>query len=190
MNLLKSISSKIFLLFCIWFLIHSVFITYDGFQDRLERSDVGIVLGNMVQDDGKPSLRLKSRLEKTILLYHNQYFQNIIVSGGIGENGFDEAKVMKDYLVSDGIPEKAIIVDSEGTNTYLTAVQASKIMKANHFESALVISQFYHISRIRLAFAKLSIHNLSSAHAEFVELRDFYSVFREFFAYYRYLVFL
>lgn len=173
----------------IWFFTHLILITVDGVKDELLKVDVGIVLGNKVELNGQPSERLQSRLEKAIELYQQGYFPYLIVSGGIGKEGFDEAVVMKDYLVNHGIPEAKIILDNKGTNTAMTAKQAKHIMSEKGFRSAMIITQFYHISRTKLAFHQAGLHNLGSAHAAIFEARDLYSLFREFFAYYQYLLF-
>lgn len=174
--------------FILWFIIHTIFILVDGFNDELKIVDVAVVMGNKVELDGNPSFRLKSRLDKTIELYENGYFEYIITTGGIGIEGFDEASVMKDYLISYGIPEEKIIVDNQGYNTYLTAKNVKKIMKDEKFDSVMVISQYHHISRSKLIFSKVNIKNVYSAHSNYFELRDIYSIVREFFAYYKYLL--
>lgn len=91
-----------------WFIIHTTFIIIDGLNDELKPVDTAVVLGNKVEDDGQPSERLKARLDRTLELYGEGYFALVIVSGGIGKEGFDEAKVMKSYLLANGIPEQNI----------------------------------------------------------------------------------
>ncbi|WP_312112918.1 YdcF family protein [Brevibacillus reuszeri] len=175
------------LILVIWFLAHTVLITVDGMSDELAKVDVGVVLGNKVEMNGEPSARLKGRLDKAIQLYKKGYFQHIIVSGGVGVEGFDEAQVMKKYLIEHGIEEEKIIADSNGINTRMTAKNTKEMMDQMDWESAMVITQIYHISRTKLAFWKVGISNTASAHADFFEMRDIFSLFREFFAYYRYL---
>lgn len=165
--------------FCIW-------ATYDGLTDNLKKSDVAVVLGNEVLPSGKPSQRLAASLKKTIELYKQGYFEKIIVSGGIGKSGFKEAEIMKNYLVNNGIPLTSIIMDSNGNNTFLTAQNTQKIMKENGFTSVMAISQFYHMSRIELAFSQVGIKDIAAAHADYFEWRDIFSLPREFFGYYAY----
>lgn len=174
--------------FILWFIAHSVVITIDGLRDELEQVDVAIVLGNKVEVSGVPSPALKSRLDRTLELYNEGYIKNIIVSGGVGKEGHDEAYVMKGYLVNKGVPEGIVILDSEGYNTTLTAENSKVIMEERSFKTAMVISQFFHITRSKLAFKKLGIEAYG-AHAKDFFFRDIYSVFREFFAYYKYLLF-
>jgi len=172
----------------LWFLIHIIIISVDGMKDEVAESDVAVVFGNMVQKNGQPSMRLKGRLDAAYELYKKNYFNRIIVSGGIDPDGNNEAEIMKKYLIGRGLPESSIITDSNGVDTHSTAVNTAKIMEENKFKSAFIISQFYHISRTKLAFNKAGIKNVSSAHADYFELRDIYSLFREFFAYYKYLI--
>lgn len=172
----------------LWFSLHTVYTAIDGLNDNLHRSDVGIVLGNKVELDGQPSKRLQSRLDKAVDLYNQTFFEQIIVSGGIGKEGFDEAKVMKDYLVKAGIPSEAIIEDGNGVDTISTAKNSKVIMDRYKYKSAMIITQYFHVTRTTLAMHKVGIDTVYSAHAEIFEPRDLYSLIREFFGYYSYLV--
>jgi len=63
---------SIFIILIVWFLAHSIYITIDGLTDKQTNSDVAIVLGNRVNEDGTLSERLKARLDKSIKLYQKQ----------------------------------------------------------------------------------------------------------------------
>ncbi len=178
----------IFTLILVWFMAHTLIITFHGLKDNTSITDVAVVLGNKVEKDGAPSDRLKSRLDKAIELYEKGYFDYIIVSGGIGQEGFDEAEVMKKYLMDEGISSEYIILDQQGYNSYMTAKNTKTIMNKMDFHSVTIISQFFHISRTELAFKKVGIEDIYSAHADYFELRDIYSLAREFPAYYKYLL--
>jgi uncharacterized SAM-binding protein YcdF (DUF218 family) len=151
----------------------------DGLRDNIRQVDSAVVLGNKVETNGQPSPRLQARLDKTLQLYQQGLFANVIVSGGVGIEGFDEAFVMKQYLVAHGIPEARIYVDSHGKTTYLTAKNTARIMKENNWQSVMVISQYFHIPRSKLALNKFGVSQVYSAHADFYELRDVYSTARE-----------
>lgn len=171
-----------------WLIIHTAFIIIDGLNDELEPVDAAVVLGNKVELNGQPSERLQARLDKAAELYEEGYFTLIIVSGGLGKEGFDEATVMKAYLVDRGIPDDRINEDHDGYNSYMTAENASKIMKQSNLDSAMIITQYFHVSRTKLAFRKMDMKEVYAAHADFFEFRDLYSIVREFPAYYKYLL--
>ncbi|KGX89474.1 hypothetical protein N783_06340 [Pontibacillus marinus BH030004 = DSM 16465] len=179
----------IFFIACIsWFLLHSISIVVDGLNDELHKTDVAVVLGNKVNEDGTPSNRLQARMDKASELYHEGYFKSIIVSGGVGEEGFDESGVMKNYLINKKVPSENIIEDPNGYNTYKTAKNSKAVMNELKYQSVMVITQYFHIKRTELAFHKVGVEDVYSAHAHIFEFRDMYSIIREFPAYYKYLL--
>jgi vancomycin permeability regulator SanA len=158
-------------------------ISIAGLSDNIDRSDVAVVLGNTVDLNGKPSARLQARLDKTIELYRQGIFKNTIVSGGVGKEGFDEAVVMKQYLVAHGLPSAGIFVDSKGDNTYLTSKRTAELMTEHQWQSAIAISQYFHLPRTKLALQRFGVKTVRTAHADFFEPRDIYSIVREIFSY-------
>lgn len=172
----------------IWFIIHTAFMIIDGLNDELKPVDAAVVLGNKVEVNGQPSERLKARLDKSLELYDGGYFTYVIVSGGIGKEGFDEAKVMKSYLVDKGMPAEKVIEDNNGYNSYMTAQNTSKIMDELELDSVMVITQYFHVTRTKLAFRQMEMKGVYSSHARIFEFRDIYSIIREFPAFYKYLL--
>jgi vancomycin permeability regulator SanA len=170
------------------FTLAATLIVADGLTDDIHAADVAIVPGNTVEKDGRPSARLRARLDQTVSLYRQGLFPNVIVSGGVGSEGFDEAEVMKRYLVENGVPDSRIHVDSGGATTYLTARNAARMMGENGWQSAMVVSQYFHIPRMRLALKRSGVTPVFSAHAQYFELRDVYSIAREAIGYGAYLL--
>ncbi len=170
------------------FTLAAALIVADGLTDDIHAADVAIVPGNTVEKDGRPSARLSARLDQTVALYRQGLFPNVIVSGGVGREGFDEAEVMKRYLVENGVPEGSIHVDSGGATTHLTARNASRMMRENGWQSAMVVSQYFHVPRTRLALKRSGVTPVFSAHAQYFELRDVYSIAREVVGYGSYLL--
>lgn len=168
------------------FCITAIIIVCDGLRDNVQKSDAIVILGNKVELTGQPSPRLISRLEKGFQVYQAKTAPLVIVTGGIGGEGFDEAKVMKQYLVEKGVPQDSILVDSQGIDTFSSAKNIKNILDKNNLHSVLVVSSYYHISRTVLAFEKNGIAKVHSAHANFFELRDLYSLPREVVGFYYY----
>lgn len=158
-----------------------------GLRDNIGKADAGLVLGSKVELDGTPSARLRARLDRTLELYNAGQFPKVITSGGVGKEGFDEAAVMRDYLVARGVPTEHVIVDSDGMTTFASARNMLQIARQQRIKSVLVVSQYFHIPRSRLALHRFGISTVYSAHARIFELRDIYSSFREFFGYLSYL---
>ncbi len=175
---------KFLLLILAWILIHTIFITLDGLNDSIEKADCILILGNQIKDDGTLSDRLQSRVDKGLELYKQNFSNKIIVSGGLGKEGYYEAREMKKYLISKGADSTDIIMDDRGLTTYETMINYSSIAKQNQFNSVIIVSQFYHISRSRSMLKSLGTTSIYTAHSSYFEWRDFYSLVREFFAYY------
>lgn len=157
----------------------------DGLTDETEPADVAVILGNQVHPDGTPSARLAARLDRAVALVEHGRVQWVIVSGGTGREGVPEGDAMKRYMVARGVPAASILVDNMGVDTWATARNARTIMQAHDLKSAIVVSQYFHIARVRLAFHKHGL-NVAGAHASFFELRDLYSTARELPAYVKY----
>jgi vancomycin permeability regulator SanA len=160
----------------------------DGIQEPSCDCQIGVVLGNKVNEDGSLSERLEKRLEKAIELYDNQKIKLIIVSGGLGKEGYFEGDKMKEYLLSKGVKNNDIIVDNEGFNTRHTVKNIINLQKSLHFECVIVISQYFHITRTKMLFKKSGIQQVCGASPIYFEWRDFYSVFREFFGFYQQII--
>lgn len=176
----------VFSVLFIWFVLHQVYTIYDGLTDENIKSDIIVVLGNKVNEDGTLSLRLKARLDKSLELYNNKLAPIIFVSGGLGIEGHYEGTKMAEYLIKNGVDKKAIQVDDFGNTTNLTAINFKK--QNPNIKKVIVVSQFYHITRIKLAFRKQGYDNIYGSHCNYFEWRDCYALFREFFGFYKYLL--
>ena len=157
-----------------------------GLRDDVRPVDVGVVLGNHVHGDGTPSPRLAARLDRAAALYHQGQYPTVIVSGGISSSGADEVTTMAAYLEAAGVPADAIVRDPRGVNTAATASNTAAWMQAHGAQSVLAVSQYFHITRIRLAFRQNGVRDVAHAHAAYWGWRDFYSVPRELAAITRY----
>lgn len=170
--------------FALWVLAHITYATIDGFTDNQTRADVAVVFGNKVNEDGSLSSRLQARLEQAVVLYRTQRTPAIIVSGGLGKEGFWEGDKMREYLLSQGIPDTAIVVDNYGNDTELTVKNSLAIMQEKGWHSAISVSQFFHQTRIKMLYRKAGFNNIESSSPNFLAFGDGYSCLREFVGFY------
>ncbi len=174
---------KIFVGTVFLFVVFTCSLLWDGFHDDIKPCDMGLVFGNTVYPNGAPSPRLTARLDRAIELYHKNFFSVVFVSGGVGKEGQDEALVMREYLIQRGIPPAQISADQKGITTFHTATNAASLMKELNLESAMVVTQYFHVSRSKLAMKRCGVVKIFSAHAYYFEWRDLYSIPREVFGY-------
>ena len=140
---------------------------------------VAIVFGSKVETTGEPSERLKARLDTATELYESGRAEVIVVSGGLGDEGFSEPRVMKDYLVDAGVPVGSIHEDDDGLNTGATCANAKAFMESAGQTSANIVTQYFHIPRAVLACRRAGIDVDGAEAPRFFELRDLYSIARE-----------
>lgn len=183
---MKKRLKQIVILFLVWFTVHEIVIISDGLSDEVNNADYIVVLGTKVNEDGTLSERLKARVNKAFELYNSGKGKKLFVSGGLGKEGHFEGSKMAEYLLQSGVDSSDVIVDNLGNTTRLTALNFSKV--ANDYSSVIVVSQYFHISRCKLAMKQVGFEHVYGAHANHFELRDPYSAFREFLGYYKYLI--
>jgi len=173
-------------LFLIWFVIHEAVIIIDGLRDEKEPCEFAVILGSKVNEDGTLSNRLQARLDAGLELYNNHIVQKIFVSGGTGKEGFPEGDKMAEYLIQKGVAKEDIVIDNQGITTRKTA--ENFVQQFPDCKSVIVVSQYFHISRCKLALKQAGVENVYGVHARCFELRDLFSLFREFFAWYVYRI--
>jgi uncharacterized SAM-binding protein YcdF (DUF218 family) len=176
---IRRIARRVLLAGIAAFALAAGLIVLSGLRDDVRAADVAVVLGTTANPDGTPSPRLAARLDAAAGLYRRGIVRNVIVSGGVGKEGVDESAVMKRYLAARGIPADRIVADSLGLTTAATARNAAAIMRGNGWSSAVVVSQYFHVPRCRLALRRAGIAPVYSAHARYFEMRDLYSIARE-----------
>ncbi|AHJ98067.1 YdcF family protein [Hymenobacter swuensis] len=154
-------------------------IACSGLTVRPKPADCLVVPGNTVNPDGSLSPRLRARLDEALRLYRTGLSPLIFVSGGLGREGHYEGTAMQRYLVGQGIPAHAIVVDNAGNNTEATARNFARLARARHLKSAVVVSQFFHLPRTQLLLRQQGVSTVSASAARYWELRDVYALLRE-----------
>ena len=117
--------------------------------DEVRPADVILVLG-AAEYRGKPSPVLEARLNHALFLYRQQWAPRILTTGGAGgDPTFTEGEVGRAYLSSHGIPSEAIISETQGSSTVESTVAAAEIMRRLDLKSCIVVSDGYHIYRVK-----------------------------------------
>jgi uncharacterized SAM-binding protein YcdF (DUF218 family) len=109
-----------------------------------------IVVFGAAEYYGKPSPVLKDRLNHAFDLYQLHLAPVIITTGGAADDPkFSEGGVGLDTLHKLGVPESALIAETQGSNTAESARRVAVIMHANGLRSCIAVSDAYHVFRIR-----------------------------------------
>lgn len=117
--------------------------------DEAQTSDVIVVLG-AAEYHGKPSPVLRARLDHALELHRRGLAPRFLTTGGAGgDPQFTEGEVARDYLIGRGIPSEDITVEAEGDSTVHSMTAVSEIMRRMGLDSAILVSDGYHIFRAK-----------------------------------------
>lgn len=117
--------------------------------DEEHPADVIIVLG-AAEYRGKPSPVLQARLNHALLLYLRGLAPYLLTTGGAGgDPTFTEGEVGRAYLVEHSVPSEAILVEPRGSTTAQSLEASVEIMRRMNLHSCIVVSDGYHIYRVK-----------------------------------------
>ena len=124
-------------------------IQQESLVDEAQPADAIIVLG-AAEYRGKPSPVLEARLNHALFLYLMGLAPRVITTGGAGGDPvFTEGSVGRAYLTQRGVPPEAIVVEREGESTAQSVAAVVEIMRRMNLKSAIVVSDGYHIFRVK-----------------------------------------
>ena len=129
----------------------AVVVRYEPEKDK----DYVIILGCGIRKDGTPTPLLKGRVDRALKFRQQQLTETgkdlcFVVSGGQGPNEvISEAECMKNYLLSQGVPQERIIVEDKSTTTAENmSFSKEKIAQAGGLNGKIAYSTTnYHVFR-------------------------------------------
>ena len=84
------------------------------------------------------------------MLYLRGLAPYVLTTGGAGGDPvYTEGEVGRAYLTKHGVPSEAILVEPEGTTTAQSLEAAAEIMGRMNLHSCIVVSDGYHIYRVK-----------------------------------------
>lgn len=128
-------------------------------------ADVIIVLGAKAHRKGSYNPCLQARVQTGVELLKNNHAPRMIFTGGTDYvDSKNEAIAMKDMALALGVSESQIVIEPKAHSTYTNLVLSQQIMKQHGWNSAIVVSEPFHLARASLVAHKLEInHTLAAA---------------------------
>ncbi len=125
-----------------------------GRVDRVQAADVIVILGAGVQRDNTPGLAVRRRVSHAADLWRAGYAPMIICTGGKPLNRTrSEADVCAELLTKEhGLPESVIIQEDQSRSTEENALYTHVIMREKGWQTAIVVSDNYHVFRAKRLF--------------------------------------
>jgi uncharacterized SAM-binding protein YcdF (DUF218 family) len=128
-----------------------------GRRDQARPVDAIVVLG-AAQYDGRPSPQLAARLDHVIALWPRELAPIVVVTGGKQPTDrFTEAEASARYLVEGGVPESALLFESEGRSTYESLEGVADLLLGRDLGTVLLVTDPFHALRSRLTAEELGL---------------------------------
>lgn len=125
-----------------------------GKTDYRRHADAAVVFGARAYEDGTPSDALKDRVSTACALYRDGLVPRLIFSGGPGDGPVHEPEAMRRFANTLGVPSSAIVMDPHGLNTEATVGNTDPLLKDPAQDTVVAVSHFYHLPRIKMAYAR------------------------------------
>lgn len=154
---------RLLVLVLLWLVGVAAYIIWVGQRDDAARADAIIVLGAAAYD-AKPSPVFEERIRHGIDLYKRGLAPTLIFTGGYGGKGarFSESQVARRYALRQGVPDKAILIESLSRNTHDNLRQASHVMQQHNLHKVIIVSDPLHMARALRISKDLGIHAVGS----------------------------
>ena len=123
-----------------------------GTSDYRAKADAAVVFGAKANSDGSLSSSLDERVRTGVELYKQGLVGQLVMSGATGASGVDEPSAMRHAAVAAGVPSSAILLDHKGFDTDGTVAQTTSLFAKSGVRRVLVVSQPYHLPRVKLAY--------------------------------------
>ncbi|MCL4266033.1 MAG: YdcF family protein [Anaerolineae bacterium] len=128
--------------------------------DPLPQADVIVVLGGSTTMEGYPQTTVglndaADRLWYAAWLYHEGAADYLLLTGGkLPGNTTSEAERMAEALRLMGVPDAAMLLESESMNTYENAVLSKPLLQGHDLEMVLLVTSAIHMPRSMAIFTK------------------------------------
>jgi uncharacterized SAM-binding protein YcdF (DUF218 family) len=143
-----------------WALLVAAIALY-GRRDEARRADAIVVLG-AAQYNGHPSPVLEARLRHAVELYRRGLAGTLIVTGGRAPGDtVSEAVVSARWAQRMGVPAAAIL-ETSGMTTRESMRDAARLMRARGLHRAVLVSDPFHMLRLKLLSRQLGIEGYTS----------------------------
>ncbi len=154
---------RLLMLVLIWLAGVAAYIIWVGQRDDAQPADAIIVLGAAAYD-AKPSPVFEERIRHGIDLYKRGLAPTLIFTGGYGGTGarFSESQVARRYALRQGVPEKAILIESLSRNTHDNLRQARLLMQQHKLHTVIIVSDPLHMARALRISRDLGIRSVGS----------------------------
>ncbi len=133
-----------------------------GRVDAARESDVIVVLGARVNQDGTPGSDLTSRTYHAVDLWKAGIAPDIICTGGFRDEPLSAAAVCKRFAIDLKVPSERVLMADGSSSTIEDAQVTAEVMAQKGWHSAVLVSHPLHLFRARWLFQRAGIDAVTS----------------------------
>ena len=117
-------------------------------RDQAQPAGAIVIMG-AAQFDGTPSAVFEARLAHGLELYEEGLADRVVFTGGrqVGDR-FTEAQAGAAWLRSEGVPEEALRLEVDGSNSYEQLAASARFLADEGVEEVMVVSDPFHAKRL------------------------------------------
>ena len=133
------------------YLLSLLYIALHVYDNTAHPSDAIVILGARTTYKNMVNPCLRARVTQGVALYKAHFASTLIMSGG--NDIFDshnQAKLMANIALDEGVPKKAILLETKSATTYENLFYTKKILKDQRLDSVIIVSDPYHLPRAAL----------------------------------------
>jgi uncharacterized SAM-binding protein YcdF (DUF218 family) len=117
-------------------------------HDHARPAGAIVVLG-AAEYDGVPSAALRVRLDHALDLYRRGVAPVVVLTGGRQKGDrYTEAAVGFKHLRDAGVPESALRIENQGTDTWESLQAAERVLRKEGIRDVVLVSSPYHSLRV------------------------------------------
>ncbi|CAM2958746.1 SanA/YdcF family protein [Rariglobus hedericola] len=117
---------------------------YTLVEETPERETALVLGANATLRSGRPNPHFVNRMDAAAALYHAGKVRRLLVSGDNSRADYDEPAMMKNALISRGVPASAIVCDYAGFRTLDSVIRARDVFGLT---ACTIVTQRYHNAR-------------------------------------------
>ncbi len=129
-------------------------------SDNVPEYPVAIVFGAWVDANGYPSAVLEDRVKMGVNLYKAGKVKALLLTGDNHITSYNEPEAMRQYAISLGVPDSALVLDYAGFRTYDSCYRAHEVFKVSQ---AILVTQAFHLDRALLVCNSLGVESVGVA---------------------------
>lgn len=149
-----------FILICVVAFTNATILSYSKYTvpfSSVPPSDLGLVFGGGMQDNGDQSQMQKDRVRVGVELFKAGKVHMLMMTGDDGGFRGDEVDAMRTMAIDMGVPTSSVVIDPHGYRTYESCYREKNVYGITR---AVAISQNFHLPRIAYLCNNLGVQVL------------------------------